>query len=440
MSDPQPLIRDIPSIQKTLDGIRAFRQFKRALPILKPFLRLLGVNVDQIDAALIDFDELAREGEELARIPDRFNDMFVDRGWIIYDRMSLEVAKAAVLKAEAGDIDGAETDLVAHYDAKTIQWGLMSMHAVAAFRPRMRLAELALEDYEAERYYACVPVVLALLDGMVNELHQKAHNLRRGISAKGVDLTAWDSFSAHSRGLGRLVKILQTGRRKTSTDPIFIPYRNGILHGIDLGYDNRVTAAKTWATLFAAREWAIKVEEGHVKPPPPEPAKTWKAAWKELQETAQGLKDRRAQSERLAEWTPRELEVGVHVPRTGAPEAFTTGTPERRVAEYLSFWQKRNYGHMAQCISSILGPSTKSAPAEVRAAFGTKQFLAFEITDVRDEAPAITEIETELRYVESGSEVRKRHKFRMVCADAEGHPAMPGRHGTGWAVVTWAVW
>src|SRR5688572_4580756 len=104
----------------------------------------------------------------------------------MYERMNFEVAKAAVEKAEAGDREGAEADLVAHYEGDTVRFGLMAMHSVEAFRPRMALARKALEDYEAGRYHASVPVVLALLDGMVNEIHQKVHGVRRGISAEGV--------------------------------------------------------------------------------------------------------------------------------------------------------------------------------------------------------------------------------------------------------------
>jgi len=36
-----------------------------------------------------------------------------------------------------------------------------------------------------------------------------------------------------------------------------------------------LVAAKTWAALFAAREWAIKAERGLLKSPPPEIKKTW---------------------------------------------------------------------------------------------------------------------------------------------------------------------
>lgn len=81
---------------------------------------------------------------------------------------------------------------------------------IKAFKPRMRLINLALDDYLAERYHAIIPVVLALTDGLVNELHPD----RRGISAEKTELQAWDSIAAHSQGLGKLKSILFKGRKK----------------------------------------------------------------------------------------------------------------------------------------------------------------------------------------------------------------------------------
>ena len=62
------------------------------------------------------------------------------------------------------------------------------MKGVEDYRPRYDLAEKAKEDYLAGRYHACVPVVLTIIDGIVNDIEQK------GFFAQGVDLTAWDSI------------------------------------------------------------------------------------------------------------------------------------------------------------------------------------------------------------------------------------------------------
>src|SRR3970040_376253 len=129
-----------------------------------------------------------------------------------------------------------------------------------AFEPRRELTKLALDDYRVGRYHASIPVLLAQIDGLVSELHER----QRGFFAEDADMQAWDSLAAHSKGLNQLSAIFRKGRRKTSTERIDIPYRHGILHGRDLGYANQIVAAKTWAALFAVREWALKVERGEL--------------------------------------------------------------------------------------------------------------------------------------------------------------------------------
>ncbi len=119
------------------------------------------------------------------------------------------------------------------------------MANIHACRPRIPLLRLAAEDYFAERYHACVPVILAQLDGLVNELSPRVNNhARRGFFAEGSNLEAWDSISAHSNGLARLVQVLREDRRKTTREAVSIPFRNGILHGCDLGYSNKLAACR----------------------------------------------------------------------------------------------------------------------------------------------------------------------------------------------------
>jgi hypothetical protein len=435
--DEESRIRENPSIKKILDDSRNFSHIKRAMPILGPLLRLLGADVDKINEALANTADLAREAEEIARVPDEFNDLFVDRGWILYDRMNLSVAKAAIEKAKSGDIEGAEADLVAHFDADTVRWGLKSMHAVAAFRPRMALAEKALLDYREGRYHACVPVVLALLDGMVNEVHQKARGVRRGISAEGVDLSAWDSFAAHQSGLNRLLKIVQTGRRRTTTEELSLPYRNGIMHGVDLGYDNVTVAAKTWALLFAAREWAVKAENNELDAPPAQPNPTLKESWDSLKDSLRLVRTLEAEKERRHAWKPRTIVVGRDCPRTGLPEAFDNDTPERALSEYLTWWQQRNYGFMARRAAISAMREVRNAPATMRDEFSTKRLIAYTLKSITDNVPAITVISTELVMEIDGEIVCRDKDIRMVLAGRDGMPAI--LEAGEWAVFTWAL-
>lgn len=428
-------IKDIPQIKKVVDDVKNMQSLKAAMPVLGPLLRLFRVDTSQMHEGLGNVDELARMAEEVSAIPDRFNDLFAPRGWIIYDMLNLEVAKAAITKAEAGDIDGAEADLVAYYDAKTVRWQLQMMNSVKAFRARMSLAQKALIDYSEERYHACVPVVLALMDGLVSELHEK----RRGFSAEDVDLKVWDSFAGHDKGLNALAKIFQTGRRTTRTEQITIPYRHGILHGMDLGYDNKIVAAKTWAALFAIREWALKVEKGETKPPPEQPKASLGETVRDLLRQVQEYSREKADFDaRFKAWTPRTIRPGVEIPVTGLPDAFEAGTPEQKLAEFFSFWAKRNFGHMAQqCLTfSDKKYYGNKLPLRLKERFLSKNFRRFEIVELQDEAPAVTVIKAKVVYEEDGKEVESVKDFRLICEDAAGKPVIRGKPGGSWVLYT----
>ena len=245
-------IEDISSFKKMRENIAGFRAIKTIFPFVRPLLTLFKVDTKSINDALEKFDELEVQIKELISLPDRFNDLFASRGWIIFDTLNTQIIKTALLHGESNNLDDAESTLVNYYTPEIVKVHLQMMQGISAFRDRSRLANLAAIDYAEGRYHACIPVVLALMDGLVNELNEA----NRGLFAEGTEVKAWDSVSAHDRGWGELIKVLSKGRRKTYNEKITSPYRNGILHGMDLGYDNKVVAAKTWGALFALREWA----------------------------------------------------------------------------------------------------------------------------------------------------------------------------------------
>ena len=244
----------------------------------------------------------------------------------------------------------------------------------------MRLAKLALVDYREERYHACIPVVLALLDGMVNELG----NL--GFFSKDVDLTAWDSMAASDSGLNELQQLLFKQRAKTRTEAIDVPYRNGIHHGMDLGYDTRIVAAKCWVALFAAADWAHKIERGERDAPPPEPEPT---LWDAL------AKVRRNQEERtlLEAWIPR-ANIDLAKP--------TEGSPEAALSEFLEAWKSRNYGAMAKRLGVRDDRPMNMRAGEVRSQYEDLVLNEFTIQTVRDTAASVSK----------GRSTRCRHSVR----------------------------
>jgi|SRR5579862_4022431 len=414
-------LQDIPSIKNLLKDARNFDAFRRSMPLLRPVFRLLGMDVGKMDELVARGEALAPATEEVASLPDRFNNLFARRGWIAYDSLNLEVVRAAVARAEGGDLEGAESILVDHYDENTIRLKLLLLGSLEVFRPRLPLAEKALIDYLAGRHHAAVPVVLALTDGLVNDLQD------HGFFAMGADMTAWDSIAAHEAGLGRLGKILNRPRKKTTTETITVPYRHGILHGRDLGYDNKPVAAKSWAALFAVGDWAAKIARGHKTAPPDQPKPS-------LLDNLRSIHESKQEIERMRDWRPRVLTLGDNVPLTGDSTVYSAGSPERALVQFLKYWKARNYGKMVGLLPAWIRrlEPTGTMAGELRARYSPKPLLSFAIEKIADVGPAVTEISVRCEYADGrGSEVKE---FRIFYEDAKGEVTMRGKPGGAWVV------
>ena len=96
-------IRDIPSIAKLLKDAEGAASLAKWLPRITPLLKLLGLDTNKLEETLASADDLRRATEELASIPDHFNQLFGSKGWIVYDSLNLDTAKAAIAAADAGD-------------------------------------------------------------------------------------------------------------------------------------------------------------------------------------------------------------------------------------------------------------------------------------------------------------------------------------------------
>lgn len=356
------------------------------MPLLRPFLGLAGVDLSKIDGPLKDMAQLREECDALARMMDRFNELFSARGWIAYDLLNSEAAKAAIAEAEAGNME-AEEILARHYSADQVAIQLRTLLGLESFRPRMRLAELALIDYREERYHACIPVVLALLDGMGNELGNQ------GFFSQNVDLAAWDSIAACNSGLNNLKTLLFKPRKKTTEEPITLPYRNGILHGMYLGYDNQTVAAKSWAALFATADWARRIEQDKKEAPPPELEPS-------LREVVALLKQNEEAKARREAWKPRESEDRFD------PARIAPHSPEAALIEFLNAWKDKKYGVMAKRTHPFHGGRTRNALAgEVRDYYKEIRLDVFEIETLLDTAPAVAEITVRGSGVQHGKPV-----------------------------------
>lgn len=429
-------IRDIPQIREAVEQARYISRFEDALPYLKPFLSLLGADVDRIESKFeeTDIDKLEQKAEELGTIPDKFNDVFAERGWIIHADMDLEIAKKAVEKAEFESIEAGEEVLISHYDSETIRFNLKRMGAVEAFQPRMTLAYKALDDFEEGRYHACVPVVLALMDGLVQEVYVEAHGYGRNWSTKEAQLEAWDSLAGHSKGLNQLQELHLESRFQTVTDEIDVPYRNGIIHGMDLGYHNEQVAVKTWAALFALREWALKAEQGELEASD-EPKPT---LWESIQDLAETKQRVDEMEQNLDEWEPRDVVISEDIPPEGSPEDYPEGSPERALVNFLTYWQEDNYGYMAKSLIRPKSGETED-PGEIHREFEDWDLESFRLVDVEDVGAARTDITLDIELDMFGREVEGETCVTLIRLDGVGDSAIRGVEDGIWTITNRVV-
>jgi hypothetical protein len=423
-------LRDLPHMKQLSGGRQVLRGVLAVAAVARPFVRLSGRDLAAYDKKVSEWRQWERQALDLETVPDRFNALFGDRGWIMYEMINFDLAKACVAKAEAGDIDGAERDLVESITPDHIKWKLMLMRGIRAFEPRMTLAEKARTDYEEGRYYASVLVTLSLLDGLVNDLHHR----QVGFFAKDVELNAWDSMSAHSTGLERLSRLLQERRDKTRSDPIALPYRHGIVHGRDLGYDNKTVAAKSWVALFAVRDWALKAEQKKLGPPPPQPRPS---LWATLKRHAEWRKQNEALQVLLSAWRPRTVEVGRDCPSTADPADLPEGTPERAALEFFAFLRRGNYGGMVRSLDSsfAVNESVNKLAGTFRKRFVNTRVEEVRLLRIRDEAPAISVIGLQVRGQYHDEPFDHELELRLVFKGNEQDVLPPGAHGGTWRLV-----
>lgn len=109
-----PQIRDIPKFKEMRQTMQAFKIIKAIFPFANPFLKLFGFQTEEMKEAFSKFPELQKKFEELSEMPDKFNDTFVSRGFIIFECLNPEIVVESLRIAET-NIDEAENFLISHF-------------------------------------------------------------------------------------------------------------------------------------------------------------------------------------------------------------------------------------------------------------------------------------------------------------------------------------
>lgn len=385
-------------IKKTVSALRPFTHIAN-------FMKKCGIKNNLIDQLAEDIPAFSNFAEDLTKMPDRFNDHFVKLGWIAYESLDYEIIKKAVVLADEGNIPEAEYELMKFYTDDKISFIKNRLRSLPVFRMRIGLIEKAVSDYLEGRYYATVLVILSLVDGIVSDLSNS------GLYTESSDVTAWDSIAGHVKGLEQLKKILTKKRNKTNDDTLELPYRNGILHGRDLGYDNELLAAKCLHLLFSVGDWARSLKN--------EPKEKIKLS---MGERSNQIDRNERAKKAISSWKPRtNIET--------SEENIIENTPEHVCIKYFDFLRSGNFGSAAQIRGTMCGEESINVNKEagkLRKVFSDKEIEKFKILEVDDQGPGKAFVKVEVWY-KYNEEIKKHsrsfvHSMHLVFLGSDGEP------------------
>ncbi|MBT2722854.1 DUF2612 domain-containing protein [Bacillus sp. ISL-46] len=420
----KPRIKDNYSFKEMETSISGMQGLQELFAVAEQFG--LGTSINQ--ELFKDVPTISKQFKELTQTLDRFNHFFAKKGWIAFESLNHELMEKCVKLAEDGRTDDAERELVGFFtERENVNFLANRLKYIEEFKPRRDLLINALDDHFSGRYYASVPLFLMLIDGFVNEFE------RYGFFAEKVDLSVWDTIAAHESGLGTVAKILGKSRKKTTNEEINLPFRNGILHGRDLGYGNIQVSSKALATLLSLADWARGIKEGkkgitkEYEPPKIE------ETTEQLAKSLELWQESRRQSEFMEGWKPREITVGDDIPANGSLTEYGDDTPEKSVIEYLGYIEAGNYGTLAKMTTNYDKVLTEGKLAgRLREIFKGKKLVGYELVSVTDTAPAISKIEIKLVFDYNGEEIEDNRKFRLIYVDENDDPVARGYKKAEW--------
>jgi hypothetical protein len=314
-------------------------------------------------------------------------------------------------------VEDAERQFIGLYnDPEFLRFAIMRCNGFEALRKRKHLVEKARDDYFAGRYYACIYLLLSIVDGFVNEFERE----HRGLHTRtGEELSAWDSPISHHKGIGSVHRIVFKEISVTITEPVEELYRNGIMHGTVLNFDNIIVATKAWNMLFAVMDWATAKTKAEA-PKPPE--KTWRQLIKQIIEND---KDKKL----LDAWSSYVLRKG----EAGFEEdpAFVACT------DYLEAWKNKNYGKMSMSLSSMIASSYgRAMPKIVREDYTAYLLENFDVLALNHAAAALCEIEVMIKVADKEE---RTTTLRWLYEGKEGEVAMFPKGNGEWRLMSWGV-
>ena len=379
-----------------------------------PFIYKLSPKIKSFKEQFIE----VQNQSSIRTLPDQFNELFSKEGWICYGALNQSILEESVKLGLDDKIDEAKLLLIDSINENSIDLVLRKCRTREHFKLRVELLKLLKIDYLEERYHACIPLLLALIDGLANDISKPL-----GFFAENCNLELYDSITSHETGLPFLQIIMNQSRTKTTTEIIHIPYRNGILHGRDLNFANKEVASKCWWVLNCLIDWA---DEKQLNKQPKEPV-SFISVLKQHQNTQELLK-------RIDLWKPRPIQLKDYW-MNQTLETVGNDSPEFTLLDFLNHWKNKHWGKLSPLLIDNIGKHLGKATKEIKSDYQKIELLNFKIIALEDYTPSSTRILTNIQYIKD--EQHKEIEINITLNYAHsttGSPELKGEPGGQWYI------
>jgi hypothetical protein len=395
----------------TLQQFESLRPLAKLIGFLNPDMRIQFQNLDaQVESIKV---MLANR--------DRFAEIYSPLGWVNYDRMSVDaVAKALAVKTDEG-----EAILTAyHLDPDNLRVLGYRFHT-SHFAGWGELYERAVERTAVEDYLSAIPLILIVIDGICTTTTAK-HPF-----SGGADAPVFDSQTSGPGGLSEGLALFGSTRRKFDNSSITLPFRHGIVHGLNPNFGHSLVAAKAFNLLQALVDYFDRRRD--------EAQRLAKAAqeqrpvdWKEL---GHRLLKNADTKKRLDAWEARPTKANTIVTSSMSPGNLDEGSPEKAAVAYLEGLVKRNFGALAQ--STIDYPNRTIGYRAGRLRDDLKDIIIgdWALTGVEDTAPSMTNVMVDISGNLFGESWNGLQCMRLIYADDDNNALIRGEEGGDWIVM-----
>lgn len=352
-------------------------------------------------------------------LPDEFNNLFSKDGWVCYGGLSQRILEEVIYLGSNKQYQEAKQLLINYIDEDKIDFILKKCASREHFKERLDLFNLLKIDYLEERYHACIPLLLALIDGLANDISKHL-----GFFAENSDLELYDSITSHGTGLPFLKTIMNTSRTKTITEIIHMPYRNGILHGRDLNFANKEVASKCWWVLDCLIDWADE-KQLNKQPKPP-------ASLREALKQHQSIQEL---SKRIDLWKRRPTQTESYWKEQNI-ETLNPILPEYALFIFLGAWKEKQWGKMTPILLHNISKHLGKAASEVKNDYKKITLLDFHIINSEDQTPSNTQIYTYLEFIKNHVKQTLYLNISVNYANSQtGDPELRNEPNCGWYIL-----